>query len=251
MSDGGSMSDRRNGHDDEKITGNVEPVDGKCNGLNRFGRYCPKDPMIGRTRCYHHAGKSLQGIAHPNFKHGRHVKTMPQRLLERYEASQTDPTLLELTDEISLVDARVADLLARSESGESGQSWKELHQLWRLFSQARRSGDRDQMATMLDQVGHAISRGHTDQNVWVEIGLLIDRRQRLVESERKRLAELENTLTVEQAKLIVRRVLDAVQRHVTDQKALSAIGGELSRLVAGDAVPLALTSGRSRRRRRG
>jgi len=36
----------------------------------RTKKPCRARAMVGRTNCYHHGGKSLRGLIHPNFKHG-------------------------------------------------------------------------------------------------------------------------------------------------------------------------------------
>lgn len=51
-----------------------------CGAKTRSGVPCQNAPM-GNGRCRMHGGKSLSGIAHPNYKHGRYSKVWLAQLL--------------------------------------------------------------------------------------------------------------------------------------------------------------------------
>ena len=46
----------------------------QCGAKTRSGEPCKKRPIIGRTRCRNHGGKSLFWIAHPSYKDGKYSK---------------------------------------------------------------------------------------------------------------------------------------------------------------------------------
>jgi len=48
-----------------------------CGARTRNGESCKRRPNH-KGRCHLHGGKSLGGIAHPNFKHGRYSKYVPR-----------------------------------------------------------------------------------------------------------------------------------------------------------------------------
>lgn len=194
-----------------------------------------------------HNGGALKGAGHPSFKHGRYSKYLPARLLDRYEAARDDPNLLAMDDEIGLIDARLGDLIKRADSGESGQIWIAVRSYYRDFDKHRVSGDVKNMQLALDKLEATIERGVADHAIWTEIGQAIDRRARLVDQERKRLDQLEHSMTVDDAMALLRTIDDVLRRNVTDPKTLSNIAGELGQLVTIDAKPLAA---RSRPRRR-
>src|SRR5262245_3359933 len=229
-------------------SGSPEPLPDKCGAKNQSRPgYCIRDPMAN-GRCYRHGGPSLVGIASPSFKTGRHSKYLPGRLAERSEEAQRDPDRLALRDEIALLAARVNELLQRAHSGESGQLWVQLQSRWRDFERFRASGDVKNMQLALETFAEPLSKGVADHAAWTEIGQLQDRRQRLVEAERRRLEQTQQTLTVEEAMGLLRTVLDVIKRNVTDRTVLSRIATELASLVTLDAVPLAV-AGRGKRRR--
>lgn len=82
--------------------------------------------MHGRNVCYMHGGKSPRGLASPQTTHGRYSQDIPTRLAGRYLASQSDPDLLNLKSEISLVDARLAELLQQVQHIDNPMIWESI-----------------------------------------------------------------------------------------------------------------------------
>jgi hypothetical protein len=217
----------------------------QCTGISkRTGKPCGEQPMRGRDVCYHHGAMTPRGIASPHTITGRYSKHLPTRMAARYQEAQADPELLVLRDEIALLDSRLADVLARVDSGESGALWKQLSSSWSVFVKARASGKVDEMRDALATHESLIDRGLADYAAWAEIGQLLDRRARFVESERRRYVEMQQMVSVEQAMLFLGAVTDAIRRHVTDRPTLAALGRELELLA--DAQPQRLPPGKRR-----
>ena len=57
-------------------------------------------------------------------------------------------------------------------------------------------------------------------------------RRRLVASERKRLVETQQMLSVEQAMLFVTALAEAARRHVTDPRVLAAMSDDIERTLS-------------------
>src|SRR5262245_50957479 len=114
----------------------------KCTAKSkRTGKRCRANAVTGREVCYHHGGRSPQGIALPQTKSGRYSKHLPSRLLATYEEAKRDPEILALRDEVALIDARLAELLKRIDTGESGASWKQLQENFRELRVALKNRD--------------------------------------------------------------------------------------------------------------
>ena len=201
----------------------------------RTGQPCQRPAMHGKTVCYHHGGKTPRGHALPQTTHGRYSRDLPTRLAARYQASQTDPDLLNLNAEIALMDARLADLLRRVDTGESGQLWRDLKATYTAMEDAQRAKDFAAVARLLSELGALIRHGHSDYAAWADVRTLVDQRRRLVEAERKRLTEMQQLITAEQAMMLVTRLSSAVRRHVDDPRVLAAISAELGGVVGSDA----------------
>jgi len=182
-------------------------------------------------RCRMHGGMTPVGPAHPAFKHGRHSKFLPARLAGRYQEAIDDPHLLELRSEIALLDVRIADVVQRVDTGESGKLWSELKSVMEGFLAELTKRNADRMREPLQRMEHLIDQGTHDTAVWDELGRLLDQRRKLVESERKRLVEMHQMLTTEEAMTLLAAVVDTIRRHVVDRGALAAISADLTRLV--------------------
>jgi hypothetical protein len=203
----------------------------KCGAKNRQGEPCQRWTLAGRTRCGLHGGKSLTGTACPRYRSGRYSAYVPERLRARYEQAEGDAELLSLRSELALTDARLMDLLARVNTGESGQLWADLRRAHREFTGAKRGRDVARMHTTLAQMEQCIEGAVDDHRAWTEIGALIEQRRRLAESEAKRLASLHQMMTKEEALLMAHQVIDIMTRHVTDKQVLSAVIVDMQRLV--------------------
>lgn len=198
----------------------------------RTGEQCQNPACVGMSVCRHHGGKSLSGIAHPSFRSGRYSKHLPARLSSRYHEAQADVKLLELREEIALTDARLADVLVRVDTGESGALWKLLRAAFDHFKRASSLQDGDGMAAALYDIERLIERGTSDYAAWHEVSKLLDQRRRLVESERKRVIEAQLVMTIEEANVLLAAMTNAIQRHVQDRATLQAISTEFAQLVS-------------------
>lgn len=198
----------------------------------RTGKQCQQNAMNGSTKCYHHGGKSPKGIASPHHKTGRYSKYLPGRLLDRYHEAAQDPELLNLREEIALLDARLSDLLTRVDTGEAGKAWHDAQGAQRKVAIAVKTGNTDKLLTGLDELEAALGAGVGDYQAWAEIQSILDQRRKLAESERKRLVDMQQIVTAEQAMLLVGALLDSVRRNVTDRSALTAIQADFVRLMS-------------------
>jgi hypothetical protein len=201
-----------------------------CGAKTRSGGECKNAPMAN-GRCRMHGGKSLSGWAHPRAKTGRYFKYMPPRLRERYEQAAADPELLALNQEIALIDARSQDVLSRVDTGESGRLMKEIKDTYHRLIEAKNRGDPSEFGVELNRLGKLIDVGVADWYAWSELMSLFEQRRRLVESERRRLVDLQQMITAEQAYMLIGRLGAIVKEYVDDQKILAAISNDLRDLV--------------------
>jgi hypothetical protein len=88
----------------------------------------------------------------------------------------------------------------------------------------------DEIALLDARLGAVVTRPASTE-AWAEIVSLVEQRRRLVESERKRLVDLQQTMTAGEAVVLAMQLLDVVRRNVTDRTALAAIGREFESLL--------------------
>lgn len=133
-----------------------------------------------------------------------------------------------MREEVALLDSRLADVLGRVDSGESGKAWALLKL---LFADYRKAKDGPDKAIALSQIEDTIRDGLDDYAAWEEVRSLVDQRSRIVGSERQRLVQMQQMLSVEQAMTLLTAVADTVRRHVSEPGALAAISADLGRLM--------------------
>lgn len=203
-----------------------------CGAKKKNGTPCQKSPINGRNRCRLHGGASPRGIAHPRFKTGRYSKDLPSRLSKRYEEAKEDEKLLELRDEIAILESRIGDLLSRTDSGESGATWRAAQKTFSELRVAAQTGDQAKFAELLNDLGRIIGRGVSDYAAWDEVVRTIERRRKLAESERKRLIETNQMISSEQAMGMLGFVVSVIKKHVTDDQTLAAISADIHTYLA-------------------
>ena len=171
------------------------------------------------------------GLANPNFKTGRYSTALPTRMLERYQEAATDPALLSLREEIQITDARLADVLTRVDTGESGLLWTQARDIWREMRKQTTAGNTTEALALSLDLDEILGRGVADWSAWSEIAKLLAQRKALVESERKALLDAHNAMTIDQGMVMVEALIQAVRAHVKDPAALAGISADLSRIL--------------------
>ena len=173
--------------------------------------------------CYMHGGKTPKGIASPQFKNGRYSKYLPQGLLEKYHESVADPELLNMRHEIAICDARLSELLKRSDTGEAGRLWEQAQTANDNLQKAMDDENYGAVALQCRILDRLIGEGLTDYEAWHEIAQLLEQRRKLAESEQKRLVAMQQTITSEEAMTLVMALTQSVRRYVHDPATLNSI----------------------------
>lgn len=195
-------------------------------------KFCHRAPLKGKTRCRKHGGRSLSGIAHPNFKTGEYCKSMPARLSERYEQFLRDPQMLSLVSEIPLIDSRLVDLLSRLTVGDSAARRTEQLSLFNQLRNAVQAPEQDQVCVndLLDSLGSLLESTAEDDKIWKAIHGEINHRRKLVESERRRLVQEQKVVTLNELMAFMRAVAETIKAHVLDATTLRKIQEDLDRI---------------------
>jgi predicted RNA-binding Zn-ribbon protein involved in translation (DUF1610 family) len=194
-------------------------------------RHCQQRVVVEGERCRVHGGASPRGVAHPRFQTGRYSKYLPDRLAERYEEALKDPELLALRDDIALTDARLADLLEGLSEGAGSGLWQRVKGTYDDMLQAQLAGDARRTIAAFEELGKLITRGVGEGAVWAEVLDVLERRRRLKESERRRLVDAEQIITVERMMALMALVVDVIRQHVADIDVRAEIGNELRSLI--------------------
>jgi hypothetical protein len=89
----------------------------------------------------------------------------------------------DLTEEIGLLESRIADLAKRLDSGESGESWKQARELYTQVMKSRADDDQRAMLAHLHELGAVLKAGNSDWQTWKEIEDLIMKKVQAVETQ--------------------------------------------------------------------
>ena len=203
----------------------------QCGADTKTGKPCEATAMPN-GRCRRHGGKSLSGIAHPNYQGKGKSKYLPERMRGTYEAALDDPELLVLRNDIAIIDARLYDLLQRVDTGESGKLWRDAQAAYFNLLEAMRAQDVAGINSAVSRMGRCLDKGVDDYTAWDEVTKAIQQRKGLAESERKRLIEARQMISVEQAMMLLTALLTTIKEHVKDTNALTAIQREFIRITS-------------------
>ena len=207
----------------------------QCTALSRrSGERCRNPAVHGLDVCRMHGGGSPHRGTRSGrpIRHGRYSRLLPDRLAARYQEAERDNALLNLRAEISLIDARLAELLGHLSTGESGQSWREALAAWRYLTDMAATGDVGLFRGAMDNLGRILQRGASDPRTWGEIVALVETRRRLVESERRRLVEMQQMISAEQAMALLASVTAIIRENIPDGPTRNRIASGIRGLLA-------------------
>ena len=208
----------------------------QCKAMSkRSGERCRKHSSKGLNVCAMHGGKSLRGVDSMTFKTGRYSKYLPDRLVERYEEALNDVELMRLDDEIALVDAKLQDVLeqlpAESEGPGARQQLRDAHQ---RLEQAIAREDANATHAGVVMLGEAIASGRDECAAWGMILELIEQRRKLVDTERRRMLDEDQFISVERLMILVAALTDIIRRNVASREERAAVSNEIRCLVSGN-----------------
>jgi hypothetical protein len=208
-----------------------------CTAHKRDGSLCTNVVVRGKTKCRMHGGKSLSGLASPNYRTGRYSKHLPAQLAQRAEEARTNPRLLSLEDDIALLEARLAQLLEQVDTGESGARWQALREAMEAFSVAQAGGDMAAMEAQWRRMRQVVHEGAAAADVWAEVVKVLAERRGQIQTQVKTLQGLQQMVTTQQVTLMLGAVMQALveaTRQYADQASgraiLTYVGDEMTRL---------------------
>lgn len=210
----------------------------RCHAMSKQSReQCKRWATPGKEVCVMHGSKSLMGPANGNYRNGRYSKSLPLHLATRYEEARANPRLLSLMDDMALLEARLTELLAALDAGETGPGWQALEGALTAFRSAMGRRDGVGMDAALTTMEQLVAQGRGVERIWEGIlGVLAERRH-VAATEMKTLQGLQQMITVQQHMLMIgaqtQAVVEAVKKHAdmpTGRKILQDVQAEFTRL---------------------
>lgn len=156
---------------------------------------------------------------------------MPPEMSARYRAALADEDrLLNVTEDLALLEARLLELLARVDTGESKSAWQKLADANKELRRAMVRNNDEEITYALRVLSGLIDEGQGDYAAWSEIHDIVKSRSRLAVQERKTRIEERRIITLEEAMLAMQALMTAVRENVKDQEAIAAIRREFIRI---------------------
>ncbi len=206
----------------------------KCTAKSKqSGERCKRSPSKGRSVCRMHGGFSPRGVASARFKHGRYSKDLPKDLLATFEASLGDKELLELEREVSLVDARVAQLLRNLNDGASVAAWNEAVFSFRAYKRGLLKRDRQASDDAFARLDDILERQSEEYRSWQEVKELVSLRRKLSDSQSKRQERLGRFVETQKITVLLSALTDALRQEIRNPEILRRVGTRFSEILDG------------------
>jgi len=179
-----------------------------------------------------HGGATPRGTASPNTRHGRYSRSMPRRLDARYEVARADPELLSVRDDEALIQAEIERRLEALRDAEPAVSMLDLQRRIERMLAEGRSWDAATTERQVREIAAVIEAAHEQETVLEGVFELLGRKARLARQEHRRLVDLEQLLTSEEALLVAAALTEAVRRVVGDKDVLEVLEVEFREILS-------------------
>jgi hypothetical protein len=151
------------------------------------------------ARCKWHGGKSLKGIAAPNFQDKGYSRYVPAQLEPAVTAFLESGDPLDLAQAIGTWEGRIDQLLRSLDDGaHPEETWEELGIHWAGIWEATVAGDADKIKLHRQAIDELVISGITRAETWRLIREADETRRRLVDTEDKKRDRRRGYITAEQ-----------------------------------------------------
>ena len=181
-----------------------------CGSRTKISKY--KDPCcftpMKNGRCKKHGGKSLKGVAHPNYEDGATSKYIPPPMVEAVKSALSDANILSLIDEIAFIDAAMELSKKKMATGEPGSTWLTIFKAWAVFAKAW-PNDADTMNEQMPILHIAITQVKATYEAMREYKEWGEVKRKFIETEIKSLEKMRRLITQADARWYLRKIGDA------------------------------------------
>lgn len=204
-----------------------------CGAKTKSGKPCQSTVLYPNGRCHLHGGPTPTGMNAPRWKHGRYSQYMPKNLLQDYERMLENDDLLTLRDEIALIDALIANRLRELPTGEAGALWLEVKDKFQAMRRAMLVQDQQRSAQLFDELSVMLSEGADHAHARRELLDLLERRRKLVDSERKALTDMGLMMTTAQLAGVIAELVVILEEHIVERPVLFAVRDAIQKRILG------------------
>lgn len=218
-----------------------------CTQLDEEGEPCTKESVYlsDPPLCAKHGGRYYSNF-YPNWltntmAKGRWAPHLRKDHQERFFRALEDNNLLSLEEDLSLLDARIVELLTHLDTGETGSHWAELSKIVGAYEKTKARYFKTEslcpgvipdamLLDFMERILRIVSGGVNEYLSWREIREILAERKSLGESERRRIIEAKQMMTIEQAEHMKRMIFEIIKKEVPDTAAVGRIAQGIMKL---------------------
>ena len=211
----------------------------QCTAISKRSQLRCKGPAIlgsPNQKCRMHGGKGTIGTANASFKTGRYSRYIPANIEDLYEQALSNPDLLDMSDHIALLEAKVAQTLADLAEEEVVPRWSDMKELFADFETKLLAGDQELMLTSLAALHDLIEGGVTWDRSWGDIKNTMEQLRKMTDTEVKRKKELNQMVPIERVMALMAAVATAVKRNVTNPAEIQVVYREIEVMRTGSST---------------
>jgi hypothetical protein len=204
----------------------------QCTAKSKHTQERCKNPAIsGRTTCKFHGGRSLRGVNHPNYKHGKRAKNqyLPHPTAEILEELVVEE-ISSIQQSIEVHEALQAEHFQKKATGESGAAWKQINELAKLAA-VPNLADGEKNA-LIAQIVEISTRGVGELAWNSEFFAMAELQRKLAESLVKIRKEKLETITQVQLMELLNQLLLIIKSQVVERSVVVKIQEAFVREVA-------------------
>jgi hypothetical protein len=177
-----------------------------------------------------HGGSSAHAIGtnNGNFVNGRHSRFLPAQMAELYEDALTNPDLLDMSDHIALLEARIQSVLNESADGDPAPRWSEVNEMFDQLTTDTLQGK--SAVESLEKISARLQAGMVWDRTWDQVTNTMEQLRKVADTEVKRRKELNMMVPIERVVILMASVARAVKRNVTSPAEIDAVMRELASL---------------------
>ena len=214
----------------------TQPITRVCSGHHSDGSGTPCDSPIvmANGKCRVHGGATPGGMASANFKHGGRSKYLPKRMLEKWNEALNDPQLLGLHDAAVTLEMRMRELFASLDERNSSELWDATQKSLGLYEKALRSGKQSQIDEAWHVHKQTVTDGYNEAQKWREIRAITQEQVVVSKEERNRLKDMGQTMTYQQANVLLANVAAAVHKRISNREERALLAADIYALMTAE-----------------
>lgn len=166
-------------------------------------------------RCKRHGGKSLKGVAHPNFIHGRRSKYMPKGDLDTFNAYLADPDRTNLDNETALSRLITERLLEQFYSIDTQDTWEKANKHYKEMIAAQKNKKREKFASMLVEFEQILKAGAGQGEHIASIKSQLEETRKLVATQHKMEIDYQQSIPMAMVFAFVESLLKVVHEQIS------------------------------------